>query len=262
LRALLSWRGVLVAAAAVLVAGSLMVVNSSRQRTAAIAYARSNAPLDDLEVSFRPIPAWWPAWAPLPEWLRSVRAVALEGDTVDLKLVVALHEVEQLTLYGIQESGLSSLPRMRRLQQVELSRARMTDAGMEVFRECRRLKVLQIDCASKSLTDAGLQPLLGLPLESFGIINARITDAGVQQLAQLPLTDVTLRRTLVTDAGIEHLAGHPLQRLAVADNPDITPAVVPVFRRIKTLREVAVKGPRFPHEEAVKLYALGYRVSW
>lgn len=88
---------------------------------------------------------------------------------------------------------------------LDLSRSRMTDAGLSILQENLFLEFLTL--GNTAITDAGLKRLSILQrLETLHLYNTQITDAGLKHLKKFSsLKSLNLVETKVTDAGVAHL---------------------------------------------------------
>jgi hypothetical protein len=100
---------------------------------------------------------------------------------------------------------LALLPRLSRLEWLELDGAPVTDATLA---RLVRLKALrEIDLSSTQVTDLGLRHVSRLKnLEELALTDTRVTDAGLPHLKELKgLRALFLIQTDVTQAGIDDL---------------------------------------------------------
>jgi hypothetical protein len=178
-------------------------------RTAAIAEARkANA------FSFEFLPDWWPKQIPIPEWTRSIHSLIIDDATCDLARVAPLHELKQLTFMGsqIDDRTLQSVQLFPNLEYLAiLPPTNVTDAGLAELHGCRKLRNLFI--ISAPITDAGLEHIAGLPIEDLTLACSHVTDAGLRHLARMPLRGVNLDETTIDGSGFRHLAGMRLTEL-------------------------------------------------
>jgi len=191
----------------------------ARRRIAAVEYVRANGGVVEFS-SFRDLYSAWvsvPEWPSAPEWLCRADSVGVLRGRFDLASITALDELEELWVYvEIDDASIEWAPRFQRLKSAHFSGREVwiTDAGMETLGKCRRLTALTVE--SKSITDMGLAPLAGLPLQSLNVSGSQVTDAGLQQLAELPLEVLMLEGTQVTDRGLESISGLRLVYLSLA----------------------------------------------
>jgi hypothetical protein len=289
LRSLLTLRVLLAALAVSLIVSGALVFKYARERTAAIAYVRELDEAIGSYIEFAPLPHWWPAAVPVPEWMRSVREVVIglaDGHVMwflpeeakqpySVAPLVPLHELESLTVVNIDDDGLRPIGRLKNLKELTLTFGNLTDSGISVLRECRRLQSLYLPGVPSRITDAGLEALDGLPLVDCQLRGAGITGPGLRYLAHSPLWTLDLNDTAVTDAGLSELAALGLTRLslegsAVTDDglsalselpleflelskTRVSPRGVPAIRAIKTLKHVTVGGPHFTLEQFLDL---------
>jgi hypothetical protein len=100
---------------------------------------------------------------------------------------------------------------------VNLSRTRMTGAGLKELAALKQLQVL--DLAYPPLTGAGLKELAPFTqLQTLNLSATEVSDAGLKELAALQqLQSLDLSQTKVTDAGLKELAAlKQLQSLDLA----------------------------------------------
>ena len=115
------------------------------------------------------------------------------------------------------------------LTLLDLSRTRVTDAGLAALTKMPGLRRLQLQ--ETNVTDAGLLSIKMLPrLEVLNLYDTHVTDGGLAALAPLPkLRRLYVWRTAVTAAGearlrqllpnLEIVAADPIPKLAVAVPP-------------------------------------------
>ncbi len=103
------------------------------------------------------------------------------------------------------DGDLEPVAKFTRLLWLNLTGARVTDAGLVHLEPLTRLKSLTL--ARTAVTDAGLvhlEPLAGL--EMLFLSNTSVSDAGLKHLERLTkLQHLSLSGTAVTDAGLVHL---------------------------------------------------------
>jgi len=94
---------------------------------------------------------------------------------------------------------------LSRLEQLSLTRSRISDAGLVHLRGLAHLS--WIGLSDTQVTDAGLVHLKGLTsLSGIDLSRTQVTDAGLANLKGLTnLSTVDLRGTQVTDAGVNEL---------------------------------------------------------
>jgi hypothetical protein len=101
----------------------------------------------------------------------------------------------------------SHIKDLTKLQFLNLTNTKVTDAGLEHFEGLTELKLLNL--TGTAVTGAGLKHLKGMThLESLVLRGTKVSDAGLEHLkglTQLWLLD--LQDTKVSDAGLEHLKG-------------------------------------------------------
>jgi mono/diheme cytochrome c family protein len=92
-----------------------------------------------------------------------------------------------------------------KLEDLNLSRSKITDAGAAQFAAMKNLVRLRVD--GTSLTDAALDSLLALPkLEYLNLYNTKVTDAGIAKLEKIAsLKNLYAWQTGATKGGAEAL---------------------------------------------------------
>ncbi len=112
----------------------------------------------------------------------------------------------------VGDEDLDPLTCLYRLEGLNASDARITDAGLARLRDLRNLK--ELDLPGNAITDAGVAHLRGLKhLERLNLSQTAITDAGFVHLAALQnLRQLDFGSTRATGAGMKYLAGLPAFR--------------------------------------------------
>jgi hypothetical protein len=155
-----------------------------------------------------------------------------EGTDADLATIGNLRRLAQLNVIGAKmtDEGLASLRGVTGFRSLSLSSVPITDAGLRHL-ALKRLRWLILQ--NTRITDASLPLLAGLPeLEYLDIQGTRITDAGLAHLRDLPsLTELSLENASVTDAGLVHLRGLPKLKKLWLGGSKVTPAGVEELKR-------------------------------
>jgi internalin A len=117
-----------------------------------------------------------------------------------------------LGLYGVKvpKAGFKGLGRLKKLNELTIVEAPVTDADLIEIKELGKLASLYLSSPRSTITDAGLKelrPLKNLTRLELGFAN--ITDAGLKELKGFgKLTRLSLKNTRITDAGVRQLADH------------------------------------------------------
>jgi hypothetical protein len=135
---------------------------------------------------------------------------------------------------------------------VDLSRSKVTDAGLECLRDLPEVRALHLD--GTCITDAGLEQVRALTqLDSLELNDVPVTDSGLENLEYLSqLRWLKLNNTRVTDLGLKHLQGmKQLQVLELAGTP-ITDAGLEYLKGLTNLEDLClantrVAGPGLTH---------------
>ena len=120
-----------------------------------------------------------------------------------LKHLVVLKNLETLGLGGTSAEDLRCLLAMPKLWSLNLHTA--TDRALSHLNGLHSLQRLYV--SSSKISDAGLQHLSGLKLETLDLSGTGITDAGLQYLSTLKeLQDLRLSKTRILGDGLKHLS--------------------------------------------------------
>src|SRR5262245_45222561 len=159
-----------------------------------------------------------------------------------------LTSLEALLLEGTRTtgSGLAALKTLRHLEEVSLSRAPLTEAGVAAgtaglreVKSLRRLALWQSDIDDACL--AHVKKLKSLTLHQLG--HSPITDAGLAHLKELPnLLELALRPTAVTDAGCTHLAAMKTLSALCLSGTRVTAPGLKQLEALPGLKRVHVAG--------------------
>jgi hypothetical protein len=132
----------------------------------------------------------------------------------------------------IGDAGLAELRRVATLQELDLSRTKITDAAAPHLAALRELRIVNL--SGTALTDAALPHLVALPnLRELHLGGTAVTDAGAESLAKMPALEELWLPAGVTTAGLTALA------------------------QSKSLREVAVPVDRIDDDMLRTLHQLG-----
>jgi hypothetical protein len=264
-----------------LVATLAWTATYTRQRMAAIEYVRST----QAAIRFHPLPTWWPAWIPVPEWIQSVHFIdADHSDVFTLSRIAPLHELSGLAIASdLGPEGLSQVSRFRHLKRIHFHNRKVNDADLAYLSQCRELESLDmwepaitddglrslqglrlIDLAIKrsSIGDEGVQHLAGMPLRELNLHGAAVGDEGVRYLEGMPLRELDLEHTQVSDAGLETIAKLPLEDLNLTYTR-VTLSGLRTLLGTKTLQRVRVEeSAKFNDQDIEELQRAGLPVEW
>jgi hypothetical protein len=136
-------------------------------------------------------------------WRRPGRPLE-DGDLVHLELSGRVRSLD-LSLARITDAGLAPLGRASRLRELDLFGTPVGDAGLAHLAGLTGLRALYLE--STPIGDAGLAHLRRLEhLETLCLSGTRVTDAGLVHLKGLTgLRDLDLSWTAVSEAGVEDL---------------------------------------------------------
>lgn len=151
------------------------------------------------------------SWEVLSEW-QQLCELSIDGsdfrneDAPSLSVLRGLKRL-QLSRTKITDAGLAGIAPLTDLEVLDLSGTEITDAGLKHLSNLRNLRVLNL--ARTKVRGPGLVHLAALPkLESLNLFHSGVTDEGLVSLAGFTrLEGLGLNRTEVTDAGLSHLAG-------------------------------------------------------
>jgi len=172
-----------------------------------------------------------------------LKLLGLDLEELDLRILghlKALTNLEELDLRKIDvtDAGLEHLKTMKSLQTLILGGDNFADAGLEHLKGLTNLQSLNL--SNTNITDAGLEHLKGLTnLRILDLSSCNITDAGLEHLKGIKsLQQLILNYTNVTDAGLEHLRGlKSLQSLLLVNN-NITDAGLEHLKGLKNLESL------------------------
>lgn len=137
--------------------------------------------------------------------------------------------------HRVVDEDLINIGALRDLKRLLIVDSCVSDAGMKLITQCRKLKCLEIACWHswlpseggqhywrwhQPITDAGLAPLADLrQLKQLTLRGAAVSGAGLSCLSSMPDLEVLqLNSTKLTDEGLTHLTG--LRRLRLVDLSD------------------------------------------
>lgn len=179
----------------------------------------------------------------------------------------AIRRLKNLAVLMVSEKtsdrGLVAIQELKNLEDVNLDRARVTDAGLAQA-AASWPKLARLDISGTAVTDAGLPALAHGPhltqlvlngnitdrgadalkaltaLQELDISQTQITDQGLAAVAALPhLVTVYLNKS-VSDRGLKELAKSPSLRTLDLTGARITDDGVKSLARLKTLQELAL----------------------
>jgi uncharacterized protein (TIGR02996 family) len=158
--------------------------------------------------------------------------------------IAGLPGIFDITLHGrgIDDDQLTHLPGMKQLRGLEITEARITDAGMALLAPLVGLKRLSlIECPQVS--DAGLAPLAGMSgLERLELASSEITDTGIAHFAGLrELRSLNVYDSAMTGAGLAVICGlKKLARLSLSGSRGIDDSNIMQLTQLPELRELDV----------------------
>ncbi|HUG90688.1 MAG TPA: hypothetical protein VML55_07645 [Planctomycetaceae bacterium] len=158
--------------------------------------------------------------------LREVKLYIGPRNDDDLRHLAGLEQLTSVSIFVSEQdqanafsgAGLGHLRGLPRLQTLRFTQVRRGDAVLLYASELPTLRNLAVDASH--VTDAGLEPLQALQLESFSAYNNELTGAGLVHLRHMrELRSLDLRGNHIADAGLKHLAtGVNLQSLDLCRN--------------------------------------------
>jgi ankyrin repeat protein len=161
-----------------------------------------------------------------------------------------LIEIEPTRFADEQVAGLKPL---RRLENVSLRGAALTDSGLECLSP--RNPLLVLDVSFTEITDQGAEHLGRFrTLEHLDVSNTWISDEGMKHLARLPrLKSLTLSSVMVSDEGLRTLAqSSSLERLDLS-RLAITRSGLVHLARLPKLRSVNLDGVDLSRADILRL---------
>lgn len=174
--------------------------------------------------------------------------VTRSATDADMARLAEFDAVEKLSLSGnheLTEDGLACLASLPRLRELNLSRSRISNAGLAMVGRLATLTSLRLDDAKVS--DTGLQHLAPLTrLETVSLRGTAITDAGLAIVSQWPeLTSLDLSKTKIGDEGLGHLVScSKLSQLRLAGLENLSIAGVRSLARLASLTEIDLQKTR------------------
>lgn len=147
--------------------------------------------------------------------VRDVHPETLRGmATIDGGEEVALAYTEgrgliSFTAPPVTDDALMRFPHWPQVQDLQLIRTRITDAGLDCLAAAENLSWL--DLSDTPISDVGLKRVAGLRnLWGLDLSGTQVTDAGLKHLTALKsLKVLDLSRTQITDEGLRQLAAMP-----------------------------------------------------
>lgn len=200
---------------------------------------------------------------------------------------ISLHHNDKIT-----DEGVAVFENCRNLTEIVFRGSEATDARLANFRNCKRLRVLDLYWGT-AVTDAGLANFKGCPdltslvihsdsgvtksglshfreckqLTKLWIMSGRVTDEGVANFSDLTKLEDLVIHASVSGAGLSQFKGcKQLKSLSIVSNY-VNDADLSVFEGCKNLTELAVyytpiDGSGLAHfKESTKLATVGFSVS-
>ncbi len=205
-------------------------------------YARGSGEVPDRVLGFTPSRRGHSVRIP-PHQLWYVRPIG-PLSAIKLERLVHLITIERIPGLDLSDhweltnESLSHLRSLAHLVMLDISRTKMSDAGLASLKSCRSLAVLMLP---DKVTDEGLVRLKKLQkLRELNLDQTRVTDQGLNALTQLPnLENLDLSSTRTTDAGVAYLKKLPrLRRLVLG--AAVTDSCAPHLAELKDLREIDI----------------------
>jgi Leucine-rich repeat (LRR) protein len=161
---------------------------------------------------------------------------------------------------GVDDEALTFVGQLPKLELVDLTRTRVTDAGLAKLVGLNALKTIRIagfEDARVDVTDAAGATFLKIPsLQTLNLNSCRITDAIVPQIARLPaLKDLYLYSNPITDAEIPTLKALKLSRLGLGSTK-VTDASAEAFNEMTTLSTLILNSTAFSDKGLSRLTSL------
>jgi formylglycine-generating enzyme required for sulfatase activity/Leucine-rich repeat (LRR) protein len=154
---------------------------------------------------------------------------AKANDQIDAELNLSKKQVTDAEL-------MRELAGHKNITTLDLSHARVTDAGLRELASLKTLSTLKLTHAK--VTGIGLKSLTGL--QNLDLTYTNVTDAGIKEMADLKnLTTLSLNGTKVTGMGLKELTG--LQNLNLAYTT-VTDAGMKELAELKKLTALSLNG--------------------
>lgn len=176
--------------------------------------------------------------------LRELGLCSVRVSPGGLALLAELPHVEELsTPMGLSDAGMAEIVKMQSLKRLNVSRDRLTDAGLRSLGKLTSLEVLEL-FGNPGITDDGLKALTNLRLLRHLRLGREVsfTDRGMAHLASLPSLKVLwLDTPNVTDEGLRYLApSRSLERLYMYWLDTITDRGIVYLKDMPRLRKLNV----------------------
>jgi uncharacterized protein YjbI with pentapeptide repeats len=170
---------------------------------------------------------------------------------VSLESFTDLSELD-LSNTAITDAELSRLLTTKKLYELNFAKTRVTDKGLKVIGEILASGNpyhSSLDLSGTQITDAGLEYLDGLKLDSLKLSDTDLTDAGIQKLSSLQrLRSLNLSNTRITDKAFESFKEIKGLDDIVVRNTSIANAALTYARAIPKLRRLDVTGTKVTKE--------------
>ncbi|MBI2810679.1 MAG: hypothetical protein HYX67_07620 [Candidatus Melainabacteria bacterium] len=138
-----------------------------------------------------------------------------------------------LSGFDLTDRGLFSISKMKHLQRLDLSFARISNNALQYLTP---LPLNYLNLSETSVGDDGMEYLAKIPtLANLVLAQTEVGDRGLHLLKNLPLADLSLTTSKVTDRGIASLEGQQkLWKLGLGSTL-ITDACLPSLAKIESL---------------------------
>ncbi|MBS1954450.1 MAG: hypothetical protein JST89_09690 [Cyanobacteria bacterium SZAS-4] len=138
-----------------------------------------------------------------------------------------------LSGFDLTDKGLSSISKMKHLQRLDLSFARISGNALQYL---AGLPLTELNLSETSIADDGMEYLGKIPtLTDLGLSQTDVGDRGLMQLKPLSLAYLALTATKVTDPGISYLEGQKKMWKLCLGSTHVTDACVPSLAKIEYL---------------------------
>jgi hypothetical protein len=184
-------------------------------------------------------------------------AIDMAGSEIDDQWLWDRHWlrfVTHLSLGGcdITDYGVAALSRGLRLQFVDLSSTRTSDACFDNLSGLSHLR--EIDLSLTQITGAGVSKMRDASfLHTVRFTASQFDDSGAHELSSIEsVRIVDVSATRITDIGVRDLLSMSLCELYVADSA-ITDGAVPSIEQCKSLRLIDVRGTQVTRDRVTAL---------
>lgn len=168
----------------------------------------------------------------------------------DMEHFLQLETLEDLSLsrHKITDAGVRYLAGMMRLQKLELKEIPITDASASVFENMTGL--MKLNLSNTKVGDAVLKQVARMKkLNELDLSRTCITDAGVRHLASCTeLSAILVRGTRLTDESLRWLSRIPSLKRIIADQTAVTVAGLKLLKPLANLTQLSLDGTALDDE--------------